>query len=507
MAVYRTLRFQLIAIVVATVATVLAASQWLDTSLSERALERDLKERGVVYLRAIDSLWTHAGTETLRRELRAIVDGDRELTAIDLFRQRAGRFDRLITTRTGADTGKAALGTEQTEKLLTDGVVRTDLPGQDGSTSWRMAMPLWRGGELVGAMQVEFSMAEVFRLEHGLRMIGLVFLVCSIAVISLLLALFLERRVARPVAILVDGMRRAERGELEARVTVRGGGELTFLAGSFNRMLGRIEDLTSGLESRVRQATQDLGQRNRELHEANEKLWRAQLEVGRSERLAALGQMAATIAHELGTPLNSVLGYTQLLLRDGPPDEQATKLAVIESQVQRMIETIRSVLDRTRDRELKRAAVALKPLVSEALALISARLAGREIALESDVPADLPPVPADETALRQVLINLLTNAIDATEPPGTITVGAGLFPANGRGRQLEISVCDTGHGMTADEVRRVFEPFYTTKAPGRGTGLGLAIVDHVVRAHGGQVVVESTPGRGTTMRVRLPLEA
>jgi len=190
-----------------------------------------------------------------------------------------------------------------------------------------------------------------------------------------------------------------------------------------------------------------------------------------------------------------------------PTARTTTKLAVIESQVQRMIETIRSVLDRTRDRELKRAAVALKPLVSEALALISARLAGREIALESDVPADLPPVPADETALRQVLINLLTNAIDATEPPGTITVGASLFPANGRGRQLEISVCDTGHGMTADEVRRVFEPFYTTKAPGRGTGLGLAIVDHVVRAHGGQVVVESTPGRGTTMRVRLPLEA
>ena len=507
MAVYRTLRFQLIAIVVATVATVLAASQWLDTSLSERALERDLKERGLVYLRTIDSLWAHTGTETLRRELRAIVDGDRELTAIDVFRQRAGRFEKLITTRTGPDTGKAALNTEQTEKLLTAGVVRIDVPGQDGNTIWRMAMPLWRGEELAGAMQVEFSMAEVFRLEHGLRMIGLVFLVCSIAVISLLLALFLERRVARPVATLVDGMRRAERGELQARVTVPGGGELTFLGGSFNRMLGRIEDLTSGLESRVRQATQDLGQRNRELHEANERLWRAQLEVGRSERLAALGQMAATIAHELGTPLNSVLGYTQLLLRDGPPDEQATKLVVIESQVQRMIETIRSVLDRTRDRELKRAAVALRPLVSEAMALISTRLAGREIALESEVPADLPPVPADETALRQVLINLLTNAIDATEPPGTITVAAGLLPANGRGRQVEISVCDSGHGMAADEVRRVFEPFYTTKAPGRGTGLGLAIVDHVVRAHGGQVVVESMPGRGTTMRVRLPLES
>jgi signal transduction histidine kinase len=503
-AVHRTLRFQLIAIVLATVATVLAASQWLDTSLSERALERDLKERGLVYLRTIDSLWGHTGTEALRRELRALVEGDRELTAIDVFRRRGGRFDRLVTTRPQSEEG--GLSADQAEKLLTEGLVRIDLPAHDGSTSWRMAMPLWRGSELAGAMQVEFSLAEVFRLEHGLRMIGLVFLACSIALISLLLSLFLERRVARPVAALVDGMRRAEGGDLEARVTVGGGGEFAFLAGSFNRMLGRIEDLTSGLESRVRQATQDLAEKNRQLQLANEQLWHAQLEVGRSERLAALGQMAATLAHELGTPLNSVLGYTQLLLRDGPPDEQASKLMVIESQVQRMIETIRSVLDRTRDRELKRALVALGPLVSEAMALISARLAGREVVLRSEVPDVLPPVPADETALRQVLINLLTNAIDATEPPGSITVGAGLLPANGRGRQLEITVRDSGHGMAADEVRRVFEPFYTTKAPGRGTGLGLAIVDHIVRAHGGQVVVESTPGRGTTMRVRLPLE-
>ena len=216
--------------------------------------------------------------------------------------------------------------------------------------------------------------------------------------------------------------------------------------------------------------------------------------------------MAATIAHELGTPLNSVLGYTQLLRRDGIDAAQASKLDVIESQVQRMIETIRSVLDRTRDRALERAPVAVAPLVSEALGLIATRLADRDVVMRSDVPADLPTVPGDAVALRQVLINLLANAVDATEPPGTITVAAHVLAANGRGRQLEVTIADSGHGMETDEVRRVFEPFYTTKAPGRGTGLGLAIVDHIVRAHGGQVVVDSAPGRGTTMHVRLPLE-
>ena len=502
---FRSLRFQLIAIVLATVATVLAAEQMLATRLSERALERDLSERGLLYLRTVDSLWGRTGAEGFRRELNAIVQGDREVTQIDVLRFRDGQFQTAVTTRPAAEIADA-VPSPTMQQALREGQVRTESTIRGGEAAWRMAMPVARRGVLVGATQVEFTLAEVRRLERSLRWMSAVLLLGSFAIISLLLGLFLERRVARPVADLVGGMQRAEGGELGARVSVGGGGEFAFLAGSLNRMLARIEDLTSGLESRVRQATSELAEKNTELEQANEKLWRAQLEVGRSERLAALGQMAATIAHELGTPLNSVLGYTQLLRRDGIDAAQASKLDVIESQVQRMIETIRSVLDRTRDRALERAPVAVAPLVSEALGLIATRLADRDVVMRSEVPSDLPTVPGDAVALRQVLINLLANAVDATEPPGTITVAAHVLAANGRGRQLEVTIADSGHGMETDEVRRVFEPFYTTKAPGRGTGLGLAIVDHIVRAHGGQVVVDSAPGRGTTMHVRLPLE-
>jgi signal transduction histidine kinase len=505
--VLRSLRFQLIAIVVVTVATVLAAEQWVDTSLSQRALERDLKERGSLYLRTVDSLIGRTGTEGLRRELHAIVEGDREVTAIDILRRRNGRFEPVLSTRPTAEAGDARLPDELDARVLSEGLARMDDRAHDGTPIWRMAMPIVRGNVAVGAVQVELTLAEVRRLERSLLMTGLALLASSIGIISFLLAIFLDRRVARPVAALVGGMRHVEEGALDARVKVSGGGEFAFLAGSLNRMLARLADLTASLESRVRQATQDLAERNRDLAQANEELWQAQLEVGRSERLAALGQMAATIAHELGTPLNSVLGYTQLLLRDELRDEQATQLAVIESQVQRMIETIRSVLDRTRDRALQRVPVALAPLVGEALALVSARLAGRDVVVRSTLPTDLPTVPGDAVALRQVLINLLANAIDATDPPGTIVVSAAVAAANGRGREVEVAVSDTGHGMASEDVRRVFEPFYTTKAPGRGVGLGLAIVDHIIRAHGGHIAVESAPGRGTTMRVRLPLES
>ena len=507
MTVHRSLRLQLIAIVVATVATVLAASQWLDTRLSEGALERDLEARALLYLRTVGSLWGRTGAGALRRELQTLVAGDRELTAVDVLLRREGRFEPALTTRRAGEVAPLDLDPAHEAILLAKGSVRTATERRDGAVIWRIASPLMQDGALAGVVEVEFSLLEIARLESRLRMIGGIFRVVSIVLISFLLAVFLERRVGRPVAALVDGMQRAETGELGARVSVLGGGEFAFLAGSFNRMLARLEDLTAGLESRVRQATQELADTNRELKEANEKLWSAQLEVSRSERLAALGQMAATIAHELGTPLNSVLGYTQLLLREDLPAEQATKLAVIESQVQRMIETIRSVLDRTRDRAIGHGPVPLAPLVSQALALVTTRLAGRALVLRSEIPPDLPPVPGDAAALRQVLINLLGNAIDATEPPGTIAVGACVLSPNGRGPQMEITVSDSGHGMSEEEIRRVFEPFYTTKAPGRGTGLGLAIVDHIVRAHGGQVEIESSPGRGTTMRVRLPLEA
>ena len=303
-------------------------------------------------------------------------------------------------------------------------------------------------------------------------------------------------------------MRRAERGERGVRVQARTRGEFGFVTGTFNRMLSRIEDLTAGLEERVRIATRDLAEKNRELSVANEKLWQAQLDVGRSERLATLGQMAGTLAHELGTPLNSVLGYVQLLRREERASEPAEKLAVIESQVQRMIETIRSVLDRTRDVPVQRAPVPVGPLVSDALTLLSTQLAARNIVPSVELAPGLPSVPGDAIGLRQVLLNLLTNALDATDPPGRIAISACVAAGNGdRSRYLEIAVRDNGHGMSADEVRRVFEPFYTTKAPGRGTGLGLVIVDHIVRAHGGHLIVDTTPGQGTVMRVHLPLEA
>jgi signal transduction histidine kinase len=231
-----------------------------------------------------------------------------------------------------------------------------------------------------------------------------------------------------------------------------------------------------------------------------------QLELARAERLAAHGYMAAAVAHELGTPLNSVLGYTQLLLSAEAVPERVEKLSIIESQIQRMTETIRGMLDQARGSAVRRVPVAVGPLIDEAVTLVAPRLEGGGLSVERCVDRDLPSVPADPTGLRQVLINLLTNAIDAAGAGGRIIVSAAVAAEDGRGSALEVSVRDSGGGMSPEEIRRATEPFYTTKAPGFGTGLGLAIVEHIVRAHRGRLRIDSTPGVGTTVRVRLPLE-
>src|SRR3989442_1912748 len=243
----------------ATCGTVPAAGGWRAPRLSESALDRDLEARALLYLRTVASLWGRTGAGALRRELQTLVEGDRDLTAVDVLLRRAGRFEPALTTRpAGEAVPPLELDPAHEGILLAMGALRTATERREGAVILRIASPMMRDGALEGVVQVEFSLLEIGRLESRLRTIGGIFLVASIVLISFLLAVFLERRVGRPVTALVDGMRRAEAGELGARVSVPGGGGFGFLARGFNRMLARLEDLTAGLQARVRQSKGDL---------------------------------------------------------------------------------------------------------------------------------------------------------------------------------------------------------------------------------------------------------
>jgi two-component system NtrC family sensor kinase len=506
MGVFSSLRLQLIATVVGTVAAVLLVSHWIDTTLSERAIHEELQEQGLLMLHTASLFWGRSRPAELGQRLETLVEADAGVEEINVLDLRDGHPRVEVSTARQPAAASAIVSADDITRLLRGETVTTTVRDGGNLEHLRITIPLRTAAGVVGAAQAELRATAVGRLRDRVRRIDLMLLAASMTAISLVLSALLQHNVTRPVAALVGVMRAVERGALDVRATTVVRGELGYLQEGFNSMLVRIEDLTRGLEWRVGQATLHLAEKNVELEGVNAQLSRAQQEIARSERLAALGQLAGEIAHELGTPLNSVLGYVQLLRR-GSLKEQETKLAVIESQVQRMIDTIRSVLARTRDVPMTKRSVDINTVVAEALTLVGGRASDKHLVLQKVIAPDIPPVPGDPIGLRQVLLNLLTNAIDATAQGGTVGVQAALGAGNGAAAVLDVAVTDTGHGMSGDEVQHIFEPFYTTKEPERGSGLGMVIVDYIVRAHGGDITVDSAPGVGTTVHIQLPLEA
>jgi two-component system, NtrC family, sensor kinase len=501
-----TLRSQFVAIVAPTVAAVLVASHWMDEEAVSRVLQRDLEERARLVLLSAAHFWESTDVGEVHGHLMSLMQARRQIAAIDVFEIRDS-VRCLTSTREDVPPADVLLDAGAVDQLKMNKTVRTRLPERSGVVPWRLAMPVEQGGAVVGAVQVEALPTRLRETMGGLHHAHIALVIGSVVVLSLVLTWLLERRVARPVRALKRTMEQARRGDLCVRAAVDSTNEVGFLADGFNDMLTQIENFTTGLQARVEEATRDLAAKNLELQDLNEKLDRAQHEAARRQPLAAAGQIASTIAHELGTPLNSILGYTQLLLRQEMASDQKAKLSIIESQIRRMIETIQGILDRTRRHLVPRAPVEIASLVDEALAFVSQRITEAELSVKTEIPSELSLFQGDAVGLRQILVNLLTNAIHATDPKGTITVKAAVVPrATDQASQLEIDVSDTGKGLQPDELERVFEPFYTTKEPGVGTGLGLAIVSQIASDHGGRVFAESEPGRGTTIRVQLPLE-
>jgi PAS domain S-box-containing protein len=234
---------------------------------------------------------------------------------------------------------------------------------------------------------------------------------------------------------------------------------------------------------------------------------RLQEQLIERERLAALGRITGAIAHELGTPLNSVLGYTQLLVNTDISEETRRRLKIIESQVQRMAEIIKHYLSRTRGAPTTYRPTNLNELILGTLVQLEMRFQQSHVQVITTLSESLPMLNADGTSLQRVMINLLNNAIDAMPDGGTVTVTTQLsMPPESPRQGVVVEVTDTGLGIPAELLPKVFNLFVTTKTEARGTGLGLAICQEIVSAHGGTIQIASQVEKGTRVRVFLPTE-
>jgi signal transduction histidine kinase len=237
-----------------------------------------------------------------------------------------------------------------------------------------------------------------------------------------------------------------------------------------------------------------------------EELRRTQQSLVQSAKLAAIGELAASVAHEINNPLTVILGNSQLLLYQLAPDSlEHRKASSIETEANRAGKIVRDLLDFSRRREPSRSPVSLHEVLERSIDLIRPKLKTAGVEVERVFNVGLPPILGDRDQLTQVFVNMITNAVDAMDGGGSLIMETGLQQADDGRAMVGVSFTDTGHGISPEQIERIFEPFYTTKAEGRGTGLGLSVSLGIVRNHGGTIDIESKPGVGTTVRIRLPL--
>ncbi len=355
---------------------------------------------------------------------------------------------------------------------------------------------------VLGVVDIGISLNDI---DAGVRVQSLRLAGAALAAVFILAALVravAHRIVFRPVAELVGATERVAHGDLSATLPVRSADELGILANSFNEMnaslartRGELENLTNGLERQVEDRTAALRG--------------AQEIAARSEKLASLGQLSASIAHEINNPLAGILTFAHLMTRmleTGPPDE-ATRgaclknLALIQRESERCTVIVRNLLDFARVRPLELRLFDPAKALEEALSLAAHKMQIQGITVVKKLGGK-SLVNADFGQLRQAFMNILLNACDATPEGGTLTLASHVFPGS---RDIEISVADTGSGIPPAHLSRIFDPFFTTKE--KGTGLGLSVVYGIVEKHGGSMRVASPAGEGTTMTIRLPLAA
>jgi PAS domain S-box-containing protein len=220
-----------------------------------------------------------------------------------------------------------------------------------------------------------------------------------------------------------------------------------------------------------------------------------------TERLAELGTLASGMAHEIGTPMNVILGRAEHLLQRTDDERTRKGLEIIIGQVERITRIMNQLLTFARRRPMDRRPIDLRRTIVDTLDVLYERIQKNGIAVDTVFPETLPPAVADPDQISQVLLNLLVNAIHAMPDGGTLRL-----TLSRRDRHLALAVADTGHGIPKDVLPKVFNPFFTTKEVGKGTGLGLTVVHGIITEHGGTIEVESEPGRGTTFTLTLPIE-
>jgi len=320
--------------------------------------------------------------------------------------------------------------------------------------------------------------------------------IISVVILSFLLLLLLTRVVNKPIDKLLAATKKAAAGNLDQTVSIRSHDELGELSDSFNNMISElkrsrdaIEEWTQTLEHRVQERTQELQ--------------KVQDQLVHAGKMAALGELAAGVAHEINNPLTGVLTFSSLLLKKVDENHPWRKdLDTIVQQTSRCRNIVKGLLDFARQRKPDKRQWDIQQLLDKTLTLLEKQAPFQNIQIVKEFNTNLPMLFIDADQIQQVFMNILLNAADAMSGKGgTLSIRTGR-----RDGMVEVAFTDTGCGIPREHLSKLFDPFFTTKQTGKGTGLGLAISYGIIQSHSGDIKVESEAGKGSTFRIRLPIE-
>jgi len=351
-----------------------------------------------------------------------------------------------------------------------------------------LVVPLQSAGP-AEVLQLSFSLQGLSERVHRAQRLVLIYVVLYGAVLTVFGVYLLNRNVVRPVRELGSATSAVAAGTLEPVPVPGGPSEIAALATSFNQMVAALGQSRAETDAHIRS-----------LESANAALQQARNDLVRSEKLATVGHLAAGMAHEIGNPLAAVIGYLNVLQDD--LDDAGNRDLVSRSLVetQRIDRLVRELLDYAAPGPVATERFEPAEVLRETVAMMRHQGAFDLLRIDDAGLTDCGPVCMSRDRLLQVFVNLLLNARDAMPAGGSLCLGAERV---GGGVALEIT--DSGAGMPAASLMQIFEPFYTTKDPGKGRGLGLAVCQRIIDDAGGRISASSQPGTGTTFTVWLPL--
>ncbi len=496
--------------IIGVVVSVLSVSTYVSRTLTEQKAEENLRERYINIVKQIDASIVEIvelrDTRTLQEELEKLLQVRPNIVMVEIFDLTTGNI--MLTARKSIEVNQPVVVPDPVKiEAVKNGEVITSLEMNGADRYWNIMAPVRIRKEVSGLIRSKISTKEYDDLVIEERRQA--FLITSSAALAILVFLvwYLRRTVSNPIGILTEAMAQAEEGNLKSQVKTYSNDEIGMLAEQFNKMIHKIRNFNEELEDRVQQATEELNQRYNELIILNRRLSEAQIQLAQSERLAAAGQVAAAIAHSIGTPLHSILGHLHRLKKDTSDAKREERLKIIHSQVERVVQIIQDLLDTVRKPAPSMVPVRINKLLKELLYLVTPGISLRGINVKTNLDPQLPDITGDVNQLQELFLNLLTNAMDAMPDGGELEVNTALSEIAGNiNETIAITISDNGQGIDEANMQKIFDPFFTTKERNRGTGLGLSICRDIAKTHRGGISASSHIGKGTTFTIILPVK-